>query len=355
MFTVCPGCTKQFRLSAEQIAAASGQVRCGFCNIQFNALEHMHDEPLPDDIINNTLPDQELAGEPQFNISGHDQAELVGPGLTEPEHDISVTLDEGNIDQVLAGEPQFNISGHDEPKLDLDNVEPDVLITGSEANGVQELNTAIDEIGIRSSVEEVKIKPRIEIVENKTAEVVKNHAEETHYDFPEVDELLTPAPVKRSWILTLFWSTACFVGLVTITLQITWFNRDMVLKKTPQLMPYVKQICEKLDCRLIRQRDASAIKLINRDVRLHPGYQDTLLVNATMKNELPVRQPYPRVQLTLFDTSGALIGHREFVPDDYLDNSIEIDEGMPVDNLVHFVLEVSGPTAGAVSFEFRFL
>ena len=61
------------------------------------------------------------------------------------------------------------------------------------------------------------------------------------------------------------------------------------------------------------------------------------------------------MQLTLFDTSGALLGHRKFTPSDYLDESIELDEGMPINIPVHFVLEVVGPTAGAVSFEFRFL
>ena len=80
-----------------------------------------------------------------------------------------------------------------------------------------------------------------------------------------------------------------------------------------------------------------------------------MLVNAAMKNELSIRQPYPKVQLTLFDTSGSLLGYREFMPTDYLDSSIEIDKGMPVESPVYFVLEVSGPTAGAVSFEFRFL
>ena len=74
-----------------------------------------------------------------------------------------------------------------------------------------------------------------------------------------------------------------------------------------------------------------------------------------MNNELSVRQPYPRVQLTLFDTSGSLLGHRKFLPGDYLDESIDLDAGMPINIPEHFVLEVSGPTAGAVSFEFRFL
>ena len=152
-----------------------------------------------------------------------------------------------------------------------------------------------------------------------------------------------------------FWTTATLVALVVIVAQLAWFNRDRVLLKYPEVLPYAKRLCAEFGCQLIRQKDVSKIKLVNRDVRLHPTYQDTLLVNAAMKNELSIRQPYPKVQLTLFDTSGSLLGHREFVPNDYLDSSIEIEKGMPIDSPVYFVLEVSGPTAGAVSFEFRFL
>ena len=111
----------------------------------------------------------------------------------------------------------------------------------------------------------------------------------------------------------------------------------------------------KLDCDLIRRRDVAAIKLLNRDVRSHPRFVDTLLVNATMTNLSQGVQLFPRVQLTLFDTSGNIVAFREFKPAEYLDNSIGIDEGMPPNYPVHFVLEVTGPTEGAVSFEFRFL
>lgn len=359
MFTVCPGCTKQFRLHAEQIAAASGQVRCGFCHIQFNALEHLYDEPLSKEkITESILPDQDLDGEPQFTIPDEGLVELVEPGLSEPEQDLSIGIDEGNIDQGTSAEPQFSITGQDEAELiDLDNVdlEEDILISNNEASVDQELSTAINEIGIRSAVDEPEFELKNEVIEDKAPVSVEKNREETHYEFPDPEALMAEPPVNRNWIPTLLWSSACFVALITISLQLGWFNRDLILKQYPQLTPYVKQLCKEQGCRLIRQRDAREIKLVNRDVRLHPRYQDTLLVNATMKNELPVRQPYPRVQLTLFDTSGALLGHREFIPDDYLDNSIEIDEGMPINDPVHFVLEVSGPTAGAVSFEFRFL
>lgn len=318
MFTVCPGCTRQFQIYAEHLAAASGQVRCGFCHELFNAMDRLYDEPLSNEkILNDQLAlesEEELEAEPQFNIP-----DIVEPDITEPEED--------------------------------------VLITNNKIDTGQELETAISEIGIHSSVEEIKTDFEEEIIEQNKPETIEKPVLETHYEFPEEELLLQKEPVKSrwSWLLPLFWTTTSLIAFLALLIQLAWFNRDQLLLKYPELLPYAKQACEELNCQLIRQQDVSAIKLINRDVRLHPDYQDTLLVNAAMKNELPIRQPYPRVQLTLFDTSGSLLGYREFVPDDYLDSSIEIDKGMPIDSPVYFVLEVSGPTAGAVSFEFRFL
>ncbi len=344
MFTVCPGCTKQFRLYAEQIAAASGQVRCGFCNTQFNALEHLYDEPLSNDKIPSTIhpepiPEPELVIEPDFDIPEEDEIDLPIP-----DNGLLNTIDESNSENAIdVDSPAIAVETNEHEES---VAEQDVIITNQATNSDLELNTAINEIGADTPKEDL---------ENLGKKAVTTEVGETHYDFPDAEELLSETPVKRRWIATFFWTSASITALVVLTLQLAWFNRDQLLMKYPQLKPYAKQLCNELDCRLIRQRDARAIKLVNRDVRLHPTYQDTLLVNATMNNELAVRQPYPRVQLTLFDTSGALMSYRQFTPDDYLDDSIDLDQGMPVNVPVHFVLEVSGPTAGAVSFEFRFL
>lgn len=390
MFTVCPKCTKQFRLYAEHIAAASGQVRCGFCNAQFNALDHLHDEPLSSESINKIIPSepklgQELVIEPVSDIPNHDESDVI-----ESENNLLSPFDEDNREQPLEVEPEFDIPNYDEPEivsppdnglfntidegnseeilaedaqaiisepeqLEEPQSEQDLIISNDAENSELELNTAIHEIGVDAAAGADKIQIEDEVYKVDTSDPIESEVRETHYDFPDADEILSEEPTKRRWIPTLFWTSACFVGLIAITLQLAWFNRDLVSMKYPQVTPYIKQVCSELDCRILRHRDTQAIKLVNRDVRLHPNYQDTLLVNATMNNELSVHQPYPRVQLTLFDTSGALLGHRKFIPSDYLDESIDLDEGMPINIPVHFVLEVSGPTAGAVSFEFRFL
>ena len=328
MFTVCPGCTRQFQILAEHLAAASGQVRCGFCHKQFNAMDRLHDEPLPDAKKLNDVP-------PVL------ETELVPVPV--PESDT----------EFREPEPQFDNA---EPKTI--EFEQELLINTDEIESDQDLVTAISEIGIRPSVEEIRAGVEKESVEPEKVEPVEESALESHYYFPDSEEALSQEePVNRNWawLSPFFWTTAGFIALLILSLQLGWFNRDRVLLEYPELIPYAKQFCLKFDCRLIRQRDTRAIKLINRDVRLHPDYRDVLLVNAAMKNELSIRQPYPRVQLTLYDTSGSLLAYREFVPNDYLDDSIEIDKGMPIESPVYFVLEVSAPTAGAVSFEFRFL
>ena len=45
MFTQCPQCQVAFRITAEVLQQARGQVRCGSCDSAFNALDHLFEEP----------------------------------------------------------------------------------------------------------------------------------------------------------------------------------------------------------------------------------------------------------------------------------------------------------------------
>ena len=45
MFTQCPQCEAAFRITAEVLQQARGQVRCGSCDLAFNALDHLYEEP----------------------------------------------------------------------------------------------------------------------------------------------------------------------------------------------------------------------------------------------------------------------------------------------------------------------
>ncbi len=331
MFTVCPNCSKQFKIYAEHITAAAGQVRCGFCQYQFNALQHLYDKPLP--------------------------AEKLVSVKADP-----IVVEQAPVETI--DEPEFDLTDDSPEEYDVvDN------IVDKESGDMEfELQQAIDEIGAdnqpdsEQTAEPVASDPLDEIIESITPVEPAPEPSESpdtqseNFTFDSLDEsLLEDEPVQSSRWVSATWTLVTVIALIGVVGQIAWFNRDQVLANYPEAGPYLKQFCEKYGCDIIRVHNPTAITMLNRDVRLHPTYEDTLLVNATMKNELDVKQAYPRVQLTLFDTNGGLLGYREFEPTDYLDSSIDIDGGMPVDAPVHFVLEVSGTMEDAVSFEFRFL
>lgn len=159
------------------------------------------------------------------------------------------------------------------------------------------------------------------------------------------------APPRRS---RLWWALAAVLVFIGVG-QVGWFNRDVIYHHYPQVQPWVEQMCLHLGCEVYRERRADAIELLDRDVRLHPVYEDVLLVNATIANRAGRRQPYPYIELALYDTGGEAIAYRRFAPKDYLDDSLPVAAGMQPDTPMHVVLEISGPTVEAVSFEFGFL
>jgi len=323
MYTDCPSCQRQFRLRAYQLSAAGGLVQCGYCGERFNALERLHDKPLPRH--RNPVPviNDEAAGEetPQFDIPGIEQQGRESVGQPAPADFDS----EAETEPVDVGDAYAAATEESRPPPPA-GPEPAQAEREVEADEAEETEKA----GTREYVDS----------EATTELPPPLQAEE--------------AP-RRSRLSRFLWVLVLFLLLLAAAVQIAWFNRDTLLSRYPQFMPWARQVCEYFQCEVIRHRDVSAIKLLNRDVRDHPRYEDALLVNATIANESDVIQPFPVVQLVLFDTGGEVIGQRKFRPAEYLDDSIDIDGGMPPGQPVHIVLEVTGPTEGAVSFEFRFI
>ncbi len=295
MFTSCPSCHKQFRVQASQLSIADGQVKCGVCDHQFSALSRLSDVPLTLDQMND-----EFDYEPEKHSAA--EAELG----EEPEFEI--------FEQAMPEEAY-------EKKVD------------SEAANSEEAET--NEAG------------------SEETGLLSEFPDEILGEIP--DELREKPPAKRSLLATMCWGFGALLLLIMIIAQLAWFNRDELLLRYPQLDPVARKICDRLQCEILRHKDISSIKLLNRDVRNHPLYEGNLLVNATMANKSETIQPFPLIQLALFNPDGEVIAYREFRPDEYLDDSINISAGMMPESPIHFVLEVAGPTEGAVSFEFHFL
>lgn len=140
-----------------------------------------------------------------------------------------------------------------------------------------------------------------------------------------------------------------------LLVQLAVFRSSDLLDQLPALQPVVDRICARLPCRYTGPRDVSRIKLVNRDIRLHPTADNALLINATFVNRAPFRQPYPILTITLSDLSGAVVARRSFTPAEYLGQDMDQPYRlMPSGQPVRVTLEVVDPGKDAVNFEFTF-
>lgn len=296
MYTDCPGCHRQFHVYAAQLSAAGGMVKCGFCGEKFNALERLRDKPL-------TRPPQEPA------VSGESKPPV---------------------------EPDFIIP------------EPDGKQGETEQAGIE----AAESRAVSAAADKPGLKPAGQTVTGRKPAASVSGPRRDSFKYSEA---LLEQPVQSSgWVSRLLWGFGILLLIVFASTQVVWFNRDAIMNRYPDTIPWFDRLCQKFGCEIIRHRDPGSIELLNRDVRDHPRYKNALLVNATMINRSQTVQAYPVVQLNLFDVDGKLIAYRQFQPEDYLDDSINILQGMAPDVPVHFVLEVLDSAKGAVSFEFEF-
>ena len=293
MFTDCPSCERLFRIRAAQLKAADGWVRCGHCAETFYALERLYDTPVkkPPDL-----------------------------------HQAEKFVEQPPAEAVMA------VPQEEQAPPEGDDPEP--------ATVPPPQTTLADEATA----------PQQEATEAETADAGQDR--ELPAELPPVidyeEEKTTGSPAR------LIWSGLIIILSVIALAQVAWFNRDRLLREYPELMPWTEKLCERLQCDLIRFRDLSAVKLLNREVRLHPRFVDALLVSATIVNQAEYIQPYPEIELVIYATTGQVISQGRFKPADYLGPDTRPAAGMPPGVPIHFVLELAGAAQQAVSFEFQF-
>lgn len=179
----------------------------------------------------------------------------------------------------------------------------------------------------------------------------------------QIEEDEIPRPLRESFVVEkpLFNPVKFILSLlITVLLlgvllvQIAMFRSNDLVGRVPALQPLVERICAKLPCRYTGPRDVSQVKLVTREIRVHPNAKNALLINATFINRAAFKQPYPDLQVTLSDLSGAVVAQRNFTPAEYLGELNSPYLLMPSEQPVRIALEVIDPGKDAVNYEFVF-
>ena len=333
MYTRCPHCLTVFVVAAEQLKAAHGNVRCGTCLESFDAIPHLSDGPA------------QMPSEALIHNDGLDDGADPGDSRIASEQ-LTSTLDAVRTatsteqDYAAATAPAAGLESDGSAfAADADaGGARDVPLDGNPDPAPRPAHHGDDDTGSRVSVVEKSTRK----IDDPLPDVLREH----------VEELAARNAARRR---NIGYGVAALALLVLLAGQYVFFMPEDATRRYPQWRGAIESLCVQVGCVLPERRDPGRIRVVSRDVRVHPRLEGVMQIKATLTNSAPYRQPYPQVQFTLFNVNGQTIATRVFQPSEYLGRRIAASARLRPQTPFQVELDVLAPEEAAVSFEFSFL
>lgn len=327
MLTQCPNCQTIFRVTSEILRVADGQVRCGRCQTQFDALERLTEEP--DGF------DSSAAREDTDDIEGVPTDDVVVPQA--PQHE-EITI-ESQEEEPLEDSAAPQDATDEEPRM-------------SEAERIAAEDRADYERAISSLEERSQPAPKPEASYEDTslrfrARPLHRSAVDDNEAVPELD-LLAAAPKP---IHSPVWK-ALFVPLLLL-LMVQWVHANRSdLARHPRFGAAIVNAYKAVGVPLTPAWDLHAYQIRQWGIASDPSQPGTLRVRASVTNLAEYAQPYPLLKLVLEDRWGEQVGAREFEPAEYLDSDAAAQRLMNPGQQANADLSIVDPGSDAEGFRF---
>jgi predicted Zn finger-like uncharacterized protein len=299
--TRCPHCKSAFRVTAAQLDAAKGTVRCGVCFRTFNARNCLETSnattsPTADD------PD-ELVIDDNFDLSRLE--ELVsddGPITANRRQTPSRTRNLGTPPPQQPGGTTENPL----PAIPADSDQGAFTIGNDQMANWRSESTAL--INADSEVRESSV----------------SHIR---------------------WL----WLFASLFALLTLSIQLIYFN-SLKIDRGSHLWSLAAPLCATLGCPVQPRTDPDSIVSGDLLVRTHPTIAGALFVDAVILNQSEFDQPFPKLKLSFEDLQGKIVAERTFLPAEYLKGELPNAALMPSNRPIKLEMEIVDPGKDAVSF-----
>jgi len=326
LYTRCPHCLTVFVVAAEQLKTAHGNVRCGTCLESFDAIPHLSDGPME---TPSATP-----GENHGDADARIASEQLSSTLEAVQAAASPDDDGSAATGPVAG---FESDGSATFGDDDGSVPEQPLDDGpSAAAGVQ--RNASSDAAERVSMPEESVHG----IDGPLPEVLREEAEE-----------FAARNVARR--RNIGYGVAALALLMLLAGQYVFFMPEDAARRYPLWRGAIESLCVRIGCVLAERRDPARIRVLSRDVRVHPRYEGVMQIKATLSNAAAYRQPYPQVRFTLFNVNGQTIATRVFQPSEYLGRAVAASARLRPQTPFQLELDVLAPEQAAVSFEFSFL
>jgi predicted Zn finger-like uncharacterized protein len=385
VYTQCPDCATVFRVTAEALRAAQGDVRCGVCSTSFNALENLSEQafkaapedepPSPDD----SMTVEELPGGENIELSAPvelavvpDAPEAEAPRAAADDEALAMEFhgDAADLDRLFVVEnPALEKF---EPPADLDSTDehPILVLEESDTPGDEaaEHEPEVGESIVLETVpapgealvpapEPARPPPAAPAASSFTAprilipdEMRRRLAEEAQArdaaarDF-ELDAPEEPGILAQRWP----WLAGIATLALLLALQVVHAARNDIVRNET-FGPALAGAYDFLGLTVLAPTDLSAYELRQWGAASDPREANRLVLRASIVNMAGYAQPLPLLRLTLQDRFGGTLGERDIGPADYLPGSGAsglLAPGQRADALIRIV----DPGSEAVGYE----
>jgi predicted Zn finger-like uncharacterized protein len=366
VYTQCSKCETVFRLSAEVLRAAGGQVSCGKCGEVFNALAHLAEdasaftagessfdlETRADSILESPAPPSTRRAPPtsdEFAPPGVEIARLqildwnendtsaeppAEPSDTATEQlsetSLEFTLPPGELDRIFV-ETKKGVRARVPPAPPQESAEPEEI----EVFNAADPNSAVPIAAIPKSAVPAAASAApassapggFEVPEEVRLEMLSGI--ESSPDAESIAELEQPSrPVRRraspfdhvpqeSARGLMPWLAAAIAAGVLLIAQVVHHNREWLAAHAP-LGGSLRALYSKMGAPVTPPANLSAYQLRQWGVTGDPAADGTLRVRASILNTAAQLEPYPLLRVALANRFGGSIGTRDFEPSEYL-------------------------------------
>lgn len=289
--TACPQCKTRFRVTAEQLAAHGGDVRCGRCNHVFNAYRTLAEEAPPAEI--------------PFEIEYPDRPPEPTPEEP-PAATIGAAPEDAEATQALPEQPQQEAE-ESQPNFvteDLPGEEENPALPATSPEVEPEPEAAPEVRVVRVQPPPLKVEPNVS---------------------PERPKYGPPPKPKRAWP----WALGSLVFLAGLLLQGVYFQRDSIAANYPPTRPLLEQACSYLQCRISLPRNPDLISIESSDLHADPARANIVVLTSVLRNRAPHVQAYPALELTLTNTRDEMVARRIFAAREYVPQGTSLAQGIP--------------------------
>ncbi|NLG77125.1 MAG: DUF3426 domain-containing protein [Xanthomonadaceae bacterium] len=357
MLTQSPNCQTIFRVTSEILRVADGQVRCGRCQRQFDALERLIEEDEGE--IESSRPRSAMSAPPSSEHIEVEEPPTHEDITMEGRHiEISGTyrvpdrygngadeLEEKTVEEwvEIDEEDPFPLSGDT-------NVERDKVDDEIEADSDSQLETDLDEEVVDEALADEQFAAHRTTSTRATGSPRFAYGRSAPMDDASPDiELLAPPTQRASH--SKIWSY--LVAPLALLLIAQWVhNYRATLARHPTIGEPLQSLYRTIGIPLTPNWDLHAYQIRQWGVISDPSSPGTLRVRASITNLAEFAQPYPLLKLVLEDRWGEQIRAREFEPTEYLDPTISPNRMLSPGQQTNASIVIVDPGPDAEGFRF---